>query len=208
MLTLYDGPARVELSGTTVENWVCKTANLLVDGHGRPDRVGVLMGLHWQAVCFLLGAAAAGATVVVASTPEHLTGCQVAFTDGDRAEAALDAGVDEVLASALHPLGARLPVVPPLVLDVAVEVPGYGDRFGGPYPSPARVELDGVPFLTPDLGLGAQDRVLTTAPLDAPGGLGAVLAALRSGAGLVLVRGEADLDAVAAAERVTRVLTG
>jgi len=166
------------------------------------------MGLHWQAVCFLLGAAAAGATVVVASSPEHLAGCAVAFTDADRAEAALDAGVDEVLATSGHPLGARLTVVPPLVLDVAVEVPAHGDRFTGPFAGTAAVELDGQPFTAPDLGLGPQDRVLTTLEPSTPEGLGVVLAALRAGAGLVLVRGEVDLDAVAASERVTRVVTG
>lgn len=165
------------------------------------------MGLHWQAVCFLLGAAAAGATVVVASSAEHLEGCAVAFTDADQAEAALDAGVDEVLAASGHPLGARLSAVPPLVLDVAVEVPSHGDHFGGPFAGSATVELDGQPFTPPDLGLGPQDRVLTTLEPSTPEGLGVLLAALRAGAGLVLVRGEADLAAVTASERVTRVVT-
>jgi hypothetical protein len=36
LLTLYDGPARVELSGVTTANWVAKSANLLVDGLDRP----------------------------------------------------------------------------------------------------------------------------------------------------------------------------
>jgi uncharacterized protein (TIGR03089 family) len=178
-----------------------------VDGQGRPERVGLLMGLHWQAVCFLLGAAASGATVAVSSSPEGLAGCEVAFVDAERAEAALDAGVDEVIASSGHPLGARLAVVPPLVLDAAVEVPGHGDHFGGPYATAPAIELDGVPFTPSDLGLGPTDRVLTTLDPATPDGLGVLLSALRAGASLVLVRGDVDLGAVAAAERVTRVLT-
>ena len=62
-LTYYDDQTgeRIELSAVTTANWVAKTANLLVDGHGlRGDRVGLLLPLHWQVVCFLLGTATAG----------------------------------------------------------------------------------------------------------------------------------------------------
>lgn len=207
LLTLYDGPGRVELSGATTANWVAKTANLLVDGHGSPARVGLLLPLHWQLVCFLLGAVAAGSEVVVAASPDGLAGCDLAFVQVEDAEAALDAGVEDVLAVSGHPLGGRLPAVPPLVLDAAAEVPGYGDRFPGPHPLTATVVLRGAPFVTPDLGLTADDRVLTTLSPATPEGLGVLLAALRAGAGLVLVVGEADVAAIAAAERVTRVVT-
>lgn len=202
LLTLYDGPARVELSGATVENWVSKTANLVVDGHGSPERVGLLLPLHWQAVCFLLGAAATGATVVVASTAGSLAGCGLAFVSPDQAEAALDVGVDDVLVASGHPLGARLPAVPALCLDAAVEVPGYGDRFAGPAPGAAEVLLDGEPFTAPALGLGPADRVLTTLPPATERGLGVLLAALAAGSSLVLLR-DGDAAAVAAAEHVT-----
>lgn len=203
LLTLYDGPARVELSGATTANWVSKTANLLRDGFGAPERVGLLLPLHWQAVCFLLGAAAGGATVVVAAEPGELAGSSLAFVSADAAVGALDAGVDDVLACSGHPLGARLPSVPPMVLDAAAEVPSYGDHFGGPYATAPVVELGGAPFIVPDLGLEAGDRVLTTLPPASPEGLGVLLAALRAGAGLVLVVGDLDLPAVTATERVT-----
>ena len=201
LLTLYDGPARVELSGATVDNWVSKTANLLVDGHGSPERVGLLLPLHWQVVCFLLGTAATGATAVVASTPTALAGCGLAFVSPEHAEGALAAGVDAVLVASGHPLGARLPAVPALCLDAAVEVPGYGDRFGGPPPAgtPA-VELDRIPFSAPDLGLGPTDRVLTALPPATAAGLGVLLAALAAGSSLVLLR-DGDATAVAEAER-------
>ena len=79
LLTLYDGtfpgPARVELSGATTANWVAKSANLLVDALGAPERVGLLLPLHWQTVALLLAAVATGATPVVGSAD----GCDVAF---------------------------------------------------------------------------------------------------------------------------------
>lgn len=188
-----------------------KTANLLVDGYARPDRVGLLLPLHWQTVCFLLGAAAAGSAAVVARTAGELSGCPLAFVSPDGAEAALDAGVDDVLVASGHPLGARLPSVPPMCVDAALEVPAYGDRYAGPFSPGATVLLGGASFAAPDLGLEATDRVLTTLPPATPEGLGVLLAALAAGAGLVLVphhpagsrEGDGDLVAIAAAERVT-----
>ncbi len=191
----------MELSGATVENWVCKTANLLVDGHGGPDRVGLLLPLHWQLPCLLLGAAATGATVVVASTPAALAGCGLAVVSPDHAEAALDAGVEDVLVASGHPLGARLPAVPALCLDAAVEIPVYGDRFA-PTSAPGPVLLDGAPFATPDLRLGPDDRVLTSLSPTSEPGLGVLLAALAGGCSLVLLP-DGDAEAVCAAERVT-----
>jgi uncharacterized protein (TIGR03089 family) len=201
LLTLYDGPARVELSGATVGNWVAKTANLVVDGFGRPDRVGLLLPLHWQLPCFLLGAAAGGSTVVVASTPASLAGCPLAFVSVDAASGALDAGVDDVLVVSGHPLGARLPAVPALCLDAAVEVPTYGDHFTGQATS-ASVLLDGDAFTAPELGLAPEDRVLTSLAPATPAGLGVLLAALSAGASLVLLA-DGDPVAVSASERVT-----
>lgn len=144
---------------------------------------------------------AAGSTAVVTDSVDDLAGCALAFVDVDRAEAALDAGVEDVLAVSGHPLGARLTSLPPMVLDAAAEIPTYGDHFGGPVPQHAHVELAGAPFEVPDLGLTAADRVLTTlAPTD---GLGVLLAALSAGGSLVLVRGDADLEAICAAEGIT-----
>jgi uncharacterized protein (TIGR03089 family) len=203
LLTLYDGHARVELSGATTENWVCKTANLLQDGYGGPARVGLLLPLHWQLLCFLLGSVAGGATAVVARAPEDLAGCDLAFVGVDHAAAALDVGVGDVLACSGHPLGARLPQAPAMALDAAVEVPTYADRYPGPYPTAPVVELGGQAFAVPDLGLGPTDRVLTTLAPATAEGLGVLLAALSAGAGLVLAVGDVDLAAVAATERVT-----
>ena len=193
----------MELSGATTANWVAKTANLLVDDYGSPDRVGLLLPLHWQTLCFLVGAAATGATVVMAEDGAGLAGCPVAFVVADQAGAALDAGVDDVLAVSGHPLGARSQGLPAMVLDAAVEVPGHGDHFGGPHPASAHVVVQGRPFHPVSLDLTSSDRLLTVLPLDTAPGLGVALAALAAGASLVLVTGEADLPAICAAERVT-----
>jgi hypothetical protein len=140
---------------------------------------------------------------VVASSPEALAGCAVAFTLLEAAEAALDAGVDDVFACSLTPFATRLEAVPAMVLDAAAEIPSYGDHFGG-RPREARIELDGVPFAVPPLGLGTADRLLIEQPPSTPEGLGALLGGLQSGAALILLR-SGDREGVRVAEGVTAV---
>jgi uncharacterized protein (TIGR03089 family) len=161
------------------------------------------MSLHWQTVCFLLGGVAAGATVVVAASPDDLAGCSLAFVAADQAEAALDAGVDDVLACSMTPFGTRLAAVPPLVIDAALEVPTYGDHFNG-RPSEARIELAGQLFAAPSADVGASDRVLTGLDPATPAGLAALLGPLHAGAALILLA-EGDSAAVVAGESVTAV---
>ena len=203
LLTLLDGAARVELSGSTAGNWAAKTANLL-HAHGTPSRVGLLLPLHWQTVTLLMGAAAAGATVVIAEDPEALAGCEVAFVTAGAAQAALDACDGDVFAVCTAPLGGRLRDLPTMVLDAGADLPSYGDVLVVPAAAGWSVERAGtaVPAL-PDLGLRSTDRVLTVLPpSSADGLLVGLLAPLAAGAALVLV--PAALDPVAAAaERVT-----
>lgn len=199
----------MELSGATTANWVAKSANLLVDGLGSPQRVGLLLPLHWQTVALLLAGVATGATVVVAREPADLEGCEAAFVLGPYASAALAAGVDEVLALSGHPLGAPLPSVPAMVQDFAREVPSYGDHFGGPSPQGWAVEVAGAPLgPLPSPEVGPADRVLVAVDPADPAGLAGLLAVLSAGAALVLAPDPAslDLDAVAAGERLTAVL--
>ncbi|MFN2540218.1 MAG: TIGR03089 family protein [Mycobacteriales bacterium] len=202
LITYVDGPARIELSGATTANWVSKTANLLVDGYGGPDRVGLLLPLHWQLPCLLLGAVASGATVVVVTSPDQLVGCAVAFTTAETAQAALEVGVDEVFACSLTPFATRLAEVPPGVNDAAVDIPSYGDHFSG-RPGSVHVEVAGRPLAVPALDLGPEDRVLTSQDPRTTEGLGTLLGALAAGAAVVLLR-EGDAAAVAAQEGVTR----
>lgn len=202
---MYDGPARVELSGATTANWVAKSANLLVDGLGGPQRVGLLLPLHWQAVCLLLAGVASGATVVVAREAGELAGCDAAFVHEPYAVAALDTGVDEVLALSGHPLGAPCGPLPPLVADYARDVPSYGDGWSGPAPAAVRVEAGGATVpVVPAPGLASADRVLLSSPLAA--GIDVLLAVLAAGAGLVLLpeAAGADVAKVARDEQITR----
>ena len=204
LVTLLDGPARVELSGATALNWVAKTANLL-HAAGSPARVGLLLPLHWQAVTLLLGATTAGATVVVARDAADLTGCALAFVAAEHAAAALDACDGDVLAVSVAPLGGRLRDQPAMVLDAGAELPAYGDVLGVPARA-GRVELAGAPVAAaPGLGLTGADRVLTRLPPATPDGLAVgLLAPLAAGAALVLAPGHGPLDTrAAAAEGVT-----
>lgn len=184
---------------------MAKTANLLTDSFGVPERVGLLLPLHWQTVCLLLGSVAAGATVVVAAEPGGLAGCAVAFTTVEHAEAALDAGVDDVLACSLTPFATRLASVPPMVLDAALEVPGHGDHFGG-RPAQARLEVAGAAWSPSPYAVGPTDRVLTSLDPCTAAGLSALLGPLAAGAALVLLR-SGDLERAVAAESVTAVIS-
>ena len=204
LLTYYDGPSRVELSGATTANWVAKSANLLVDGLDSPQRVGLLLPLHWQSVCLLLAGVATGATVVMATDAAGLERCEVAFVTAGQAEAALDTGVEQVLALSMHPLGAPLPSTPALVTDYAREVPSYADQWGGAAPVGWSVEVGGaaLPALPP-LGVGPHDRVLVQVDPSHPAGLAGLLAVLAAGASLVLAVGEVG---PLAGERLTATL--
>jgi len=204
LVTLLDGPARVELSGATALNWAAKTANLL-HAAGSPARVGLLLPLHWQTVTLLLGATTAGATVVVARDPAHLEGCDLAFVSAEHAAAALDACDGDVLAVSVAPLGGRLRDLPAMVLDAGAELPSYGDVLGVPARA-GRVELAGrLVAATDGLGLSPADRVLTRqSPATADGLAVGLLAPLAAGAALVLAPGDGPLDVRAvAAEGVT-----
>jgi uncharacterized protein (TIGR03089 family) len=146
LLTLQRPRARVEVSGATTANWVAKSANLLVDGLGAPGRVGLLLPPALADRALLLAGVASGATVVVAADTDGLAGCDAAFVLAAHAGAALDAGVDEVLALSGHPLGARAAGLPALVADYAREVPSYADHWGGPAPAAPTVEVAGAPL--------------------------------------------------------------
>jgi len=172
LLTLLKGPARVELSGATTANWVAKSANLIVDSLGSPPQVGLLLPLHWQGIVLLLAGVATGAHVVVAPDVDGLAGCAAVFTTVEQTGAALDAGADDVLAVSLHPLGAPLPAVPPMVLDHGREVPGHGDHWGGAAPADVRISVGGGPLgPLPELGLGDRPGAgdgCAVRPADAP----------------------------------------
>jgi hypothetical protein len=229
LVTFYDDATgeRVELSGITLDNWVAKTANLLVDtlGLAPGDRVGVDLPAHWLAVVILLAAWSAGCEVLVAVGSEHgepsadaaepadddpddhppgaAGGLQALFVAESRVDAALGLGADEVVALSLRPFGARMAHPVAGVLDFAAEVPAHGDRFAAPAPPPDQTALMAAAAAAA-ARLRPGDRVLSTAGPASPDGLLAtVLAPLVAGASVVLCRHlEANLDDDALARRI------
>lgn len=127
-ITYYDDATgeRVELSVTTFDNWVAKTAGLLQDGLSVAprDRAALLLPAHWQGLVWACACWAVGATVVIGpdDTAEVAVG-------GPDALDALTAAV-EGIALSLRPLGGRFTEpLPTGVSDYALEVPGYPDQF-------------------------------------------------------------------------------
>ncbi|WP_116243997.1 TIGR03089 family protein [Nocardiopsis sp. FIRDI 009] len=135
-VTSYDAlGGRVELSPATLDNWVSKTANMMVDGFGTQpdDRVAVALPVHWQSIVWLLSSWSVGAVAVPVDADAFPEGAQIAVADADRLESALDSGAEEVMGASLHPLGLPLRDLPPMVLDYTTEARGHGDHFS-PYP--------------------------------------------------------------------------
>jgi uncharacterized protein (TIGR03089 family) len=234
LLTHYDDSTgeRVELSATTLDNWVAKTANLLQEEFdvGPGSTVAVALPVHWQTAAVLLGVWSCGAAVLETAPEDDgaLTGVDVVLASQDRLpamEEALeedDAGT-ELLGLSLHPLGAGMTGYAGQARDFALEVRTAGDRFA-PWtaPDPAAPGLlaggleltlgglvDTATELAGRLGIGPDDRVLVDAQVAAEAGPVAwLLAPLAAGASLVLCRYPfaERLPERAAAERVTATL--
>lgn len=129
LVTYYDHAAdeRVELSAITLRNWVDKTANLLRDGIGvdAGSRISVALPTHWQAVVWLLACWRLGAVVVADST-----GPDVAVVGPEAVATQSLPAADEVVATALHPLGAAFSLPLPVgVTDYGIEVFSQADVF-------------------------------------------------------------------------------
>lgn len=235
LLTYYDDATgeRIELSATTLANWVAKTANFLVDGLGYDDpaSVAVLLPAHWQSAGVLLGAWAAGHEVRAAppdvdaedeprrggsDTPDVL------FCVESDLESYADLRCD-VVGLTLDPFGRGLTDPPRRVADYAAEIGGYGDRYTPAVPLdpdlPAllagRLELsqDGLAGaadgLAERLGLRSGDRIMVSAEVAVQAGpLSWLLAPLAVGASVVLVaHPELDrLGAKAEGEKVSATL--
>lgn len=136
LVTFYDDGSgeRIELSGTTLANWVAKTANLLVDGSGLGpgDLAHVQLPAHWQTAAVLLGCWSAGLTV--AGARPAAGNATVAFTTvpmittGD--PLSYSCAADRFVLG-LAPLGAPLRTAIPGWVDYIAEVRGHGDHFAG-----------------------------------------------------------------------------
>jgi uncharacterized protein (TIGR03089 family) len=221
LVTFYDDATgeRVELSVKTFDNWVAKTANLLVDGLGAmpSTRVALALPAHWQTAVWLFACWSAGLTAlpvgdgavpgdadIVAAGPARLA--EVAGSSAD------------VVGLSLHALGAPLADCPPGVTDYAVEVRAYGDRFPGGVLDPdapavefAGAALTGGELLTRARALGTPEhaRVLTTVGFDTPEGLlQGLLGPLTSGGSVIICQNldESSLERRISVEHVTSVI--
>ncbi len=229
LVTAYDDATggRVELSATTLANWVAKTANLLQDEFdvGPGSTVAVALPVHWQTAAVLLGVWSCGAAVLdtAAEDDGRLDGADVVLAAQDRLPPLEEQDLPELLGLSLHPLGLGMTGYAGPARDFALEVRGHGDVFT-PYqpPDPAGPGLlaggmtltlgdlaEAAGGLAARLGIAAGDRLLVDERTAAEAGPVAwLLAPLAAGASLVLVRSPdpAALPARAAAERVTATL--
>jgi uncharacterized protein (TIGR03089 family) len=205
-LTWYDDrrSERVELSYRTFDNWVAKTANLLVEEAGAEpgDRVGVLAVDHWQTPVVLAACWRAGVAVVTLDPPDVPEGLVAAFVREERLAGAADAleGTPllfaltaDLLGRATHDLGRAL--------NFSRVVPAMGDHFdAGPDPAGhALAAGDGAATMAELLGRAAAfvdrtgltdaDRLLSGRRLLTVGGaVTNLLAPFVAGAGVVLER--------------------
>ncbi|WP_323747141.1 TIGR03089 family protein [Catenulispora pinisilvae] len=205
-LTYYDDHTgeRVELSYTTFDNWVAKTANLIQDdlALGAGDEIAILLPTHWQTPIWLLACWTAGVVASVGEDPAAAERASAVVAGPDRLEEAR-ACKGERIALALRPLGAPFPSVPEGFTDYAALAPAQPDVFA-PY-SPVTAD---TPALVADGGswtqgelvrdaaeaaarwnLSAASRVLTGCAYDSRPEIRAALTSeLAVGASLVLCR--------------------
>jgi uncharacterized protein (TIGR03089 family) len=236
LVTFYDDAAgeRIELSAKTFDNWVAKTANLLVDGlDAEPgERVALALPPHWQTAVWLFASWAAGLTVEPIE-PGDLAGiaaggAEIVVVAG--AGTAVEApAARDIVGLSLHAMGAPLQDGAPGVIDYAVEVRSYGDRFA-PYTSvdadaptliigspagdekTARTNVTKVTYSASELveqarsaadkwGLDAQSRVLVDMPFTTLDGLLAgLIAPIHAGGSVIICR---NLDKETLNQRVS-----
>ncbi len=141
LVTHYDDATgeRVELSGTTLANWVAKTANLLQDEFdvGPGSTVAVTLPVHWQTAAVLLAVGSCGAAGLdtAAEDDDRLAAADVVLADAKRLEPLEELGLDDLLGLSLHPLGLGMAGYAGPARDFALEVRVHGDHFA-PYSPP------------------------------------------------------------------------
>lgn len=189
-LTFYDDATgeRVELSTTTLANWVAKTVNLLTltCGVGPGSRVSLHLPRHWLLAVWALAADTVGAEVVIGSAgPVDLSvvGPEILMPGYEPPDA------DEVVACSLAPMAApfRDPL-PVLVRDYTVEARTMPDQVAGPV-GPSGPWGTVAEQEASRLGLLAGDRVAALGPdPDAAALVREWLAPLAAGASVLWVR--------------------
>ncbi|GEK21628.1 TIGR03089 family protein [Cellulomonas xylanilytica] len=199
-LTWYgDGGERVELSGAVLENWVSKTANLLLEEFDAEPGTRVRLDLpgHWRTVVWALAAWHVGATVVVGADG---AADDVVVTDRPDEHPGAPTLVAVALPALARTFGAPLPGG---AIDAASAVMTYGDAFGGDPRTGAQARLDTAAdgsrtigqVLEPDASATAGARELLTAdPRGAAATLVRACTVLAGAGSVVLVSAEVAGD--------------
>ena len=225
LLTWYDDASgdRTELSGATLDNWVSKTANLLVDGAGLTagDTVAVLLPPHWQTAAIILGTSAAGLSVALSGDQDPASaGADVLFAGPGQFDEAARWSAPERYATGLLPLAMPLREVPEGFVDYVTEVRNFGDHFRGQPVGPddqamaAPVALSHLAVVrtaterAAELGITAGDRVLIDTQTH-PDPIDWLFAPLLAGASTVLCANldRSKVESRSQAEKVSVVLT-
>lgn len=176
---------RVELSGRVSENWIAKTANLLVDDLGLMpgDRVVLDPALHWRTLVLAAAAWRIGACLVLEPAADgdarllallDRTGAAddaLPAPGGSAAAAAAEA--EDRLILAYPALAMRLPddsVLEPGDIDYCAEIRAHGDRWSGasrPSDADAALETGEAALSFAELRGMAEDRAaeLGSAPV-------------------------------------------
>ncbi|GAB3652648.1 TIGR03089 family protein [Actinocorallia lasiicapitis] len=198
LITFYDDATgeRREFSRRTFDNWVAKTANLIVDGLDAQPGGTVVIDLppHWQTAVWIHAAWAAGQSVVIAPAGDE----EGIWVTDDPARAPKSA--QEVVGLSLDAMGAPLADAPAWVTDYAVEVRAYGDRFVPLVPADPALTVTNTTFSRSQLdheiiaftnrhGITGADRVLSSVSYTTTEELvGALLAPLKAGGSVILCR--------------------
>ena len=204
-LTWYDDGRgeRVELSYRTFDNWVAKTANLLVDelGAAPGDRVGALLADHWQTPIVLAACWRAGTSVVALDPEAPADGLVATFVREELLAGAASALEGTAVVAMTADLLGRGAADLGGALSFARVVPTMGDLFeAGPDPAgDALVTGEGAATMAELLGRAAAlaartgltdaDRMLSGRRLlTVDGAVAGLLAPFAAGAGVVLGR--------------------
>ena len=229
VLTSVRSDERIDLSATTLANWVAKAANFLLDDLGLApgDGLALAMPRHWLAAVWVLAADAVGAATEVLPVEESSidvpapTSAPVAslVDPGVAARAATQAAFGDVLVGTLRPFA--LPVDPPPIppaRDFVVEVRSCGDDFHGPVGDPEQTlftaagtnvtrhdAMDTARQIAARHGWDSRSRVLSTGPLTTDALVSQLLAPWSVGGSVVWAGNleEAELVSVMTHEGVT-----
>jgi uncharacterized protein (TIGR03089 family) len=173
-LVWYGPDGRIELSGRVFDNWVAKTANLLVEelDAGTGTRVELDLPVHWKSLvwalaCWQVGAVLAPTPAPPGTGPGPASAVDLVVTSAEREVVPPAVQV----AVALGALALRWPApLPAGAVDYAAEVRSYGDYFADAVTQDASTVLfDGAgpdrSGTAPDaLTVAGLNRLYTAAP--------------------------------------------